>query len=399
MERNLRLYPRYQVARSLAFWLPVFFLYFSARLPADQVLLLEAVYYAGVVVLEVPSGYLSDRLGRRPTLILASAAWLLGYLALGLAPSLWMFVVGQLLLAAGMAFNSGTDGALLYDSLTALSREDELARHEGRAQAQGLLAMGFAALVGGGVALIDLRLGHLLSAVGGAAALGLALAMVEPPAPQGRAHSPLRQVGSVLRHLRQPALAWVFVFAVAMTVFNHVPYELAQPYLAALLGDDAMQSTPVVSGVVMAVMMSVAALGSRLSTPLAAELGPVAVLLGAMALQGLVIVSMGAWLHPAVLALLLLRSVPGSISGPVQLAIILPRVDGRIRATYLSMQSLAGRLSFSAALLVASAVVGGVSGLPHPAMATLCFGFAIGLVVVAVALLPWSSVVRETIKA
>ncbi|MEM7153944.1 MAG: MFS transporter [Myxococcota bacterium] len=399
MERNLRLYPYFQVARSLLFWLPVFFLYFSAHLPADQVLLLEAVYYAGIVALEVPSGYLSDRIGRRPTLIMASGAWLLGYLVLAMAPSLEVFVVGQLLLAAGMAFNSGTDGALLYDSLATLEREDELADHEGRAQARGLLAMGFAALVGGGVGLIDLRLGHVLSAVSGAMALGVALAMVEPPAPDGRAHAPLRQLGSVVRHLRQPALVWVFLFAVVMTVFNHVPYMLGQPYLAAMLGDEAMTSTPVVSGLLMALKMTMAALASRASAPLAAKFGPAAVLLGAMVVQGLVIGSMGASLHPAVLALLLLSSMPGAVSGPVQLAVILPRVDGRIRATYLSIQSLAGRLSFSAALAVAAMVVGEASPMPHPAMATLCFGAVVGLAVMALVLLPWSRVVRDRIEA
>nr|MCH9683279.1 MFS transporter [Deltaproteobacteria bacterium] len=232
MERNLRLYPHYQTARALSFWLPVFFLYFNSRLPAEQVLVLEAIYYAGVVALEVPSGYLSDRLGRRPTLVISTVAWTAGYLALAFAPTFEVFVVGQLLLAAGMAFNSGTDGALLYDSLIACGRGDELARHEGRAQARALLAMGGSALIGGAIATVDLRLGHLLSAGGTAVALGLALAMREPPTPDGRAEAPIGQLRSVVERLRQPALAWVFVFAVGMTVFNHLPYELAQPYLA-----------------------------------------------------------------------------------------------------------------------------------------------------------------------
>ena len=48
----------------LHFWYPIFFLYFLARLPLVQVLQLEAIYYAGVVLLEVPSGWFSDRIGR-----------------------------------------------------------------------------------------------------------------------------------------------------------------------------------------------------------------------------------------------------------------------------------------------------------------------------------------------
>lgn len=380
MERNLRLYPHYQTARSLTFWLPVFFLYFSARLPADQVLALEAIYYAGVVVLEVPSGYLSDRLGRRPTLVVAAAAWTLGYLALGLASSFPVFVAGQLLLAAGMAFNSGTDGALLYDSLLACGRGDELAEHEGRAQARALLAMGGSALVGGAVASIDLRLGHLLSVGGAAVALGLALALREPPV-EGRAHAPLRQLRAVVSQWRQPALRWVFAFAVAMTVFNHVPYELAQPYLALVLDEPSgAGATPVVSGVVMALMMTAAAMASRASASLGVRLGAGSLLLGAMLLQGVVIGAMAAWLHPVVLAVLLLRSVPGSLAAPIQLGVILPRIEGRLRATYLSVQSLAGRLAFSGALLLSARAVGGLERLDHEAIQALGVGFGLALV-------------------
>ncbi len=38
LERNLNLYPLYQGLLYAYFWLPVFFLYFSERLPLGQVL-------------------------------------------------------------------------------------------------------------------------------------------------------------------------------------------------------------------------------------------------------------------------------------------------------------------------------------------------------------------------
>ncbi|MCA9710262.1 MAG: hypothetical protein KDK70_30765, partial [Myxococcales bacterium] len=308
-------------------------------------------------------------------------AWTLGYLALALAPSFPVFVAGQLLLAAGMAFNSGTDGALLYDSLLAQGRGEALAEHEGRAQARGLLAMGASALIGGAAASIDLRLGHLLSAGGAAVALGLALAFREPPA-AGRAHAPLRQLGAVASHLRQPPLAWVFGFAVVMTVFNHVPYELAQPYLDLVLGESAgPAATPVVSGVVIAAMMTVAAGASRASGPLGARVGTGTLLLGAMVVQGVVIGAMAAWLHPVVLLVLLLRSVPAALAGPIQLGVILPRVEGRLRATYLSVQSLAGRLAFSGALVASAGAVGELDRLDHAAIQTLGAGFGVAWVV------------------
>ena len=73
IERNVRLYPLYQAFFNAYFWLPVFFLYFSKHFSLAQVLQLEAIYYLAVVSLEVPSGYFSDVIGRRPTLLTSSS--------------------------------------------------------------------------------------------------------------------------------------------------------------------------------------------------------------------------------------------------------------------------------------------------------------------------------------
>ena len=62
---NVRLYPWFRAASDGHAWITVFFLYMSQTLPLEQVISLSAVYYLSVFVLEVPSGYFSDRIGRR----------------------------------------------------------------------------------------------------------------------------------------------------------------------------------------------------------------------------------------------------------------------------------------------------------------------------------------------
>ena len=128
LERNVRLYPLYQGLLNSYFWLPVFFLYFSEKLSLGQVLRLEAIYYATVVLLEVPSGYFSDTVGRRRTLILSSAALATSYALFFLGSTFAFFAVAQVFLAAGLAFNSGTDTALHFDSLSAIGRASEYDR-------------------------------------------------------------------------------------------------------------------------------------------------------------------------------------------------------------------------------------------------------------------------------
>mgnify|MGYP003564626886 CR=1 FL=1 len=69
---NVPLYRWSRFLRNLLFWQAVWFLYFQNSLSAAEAILLYAVYDVATTALEVPSGYMSDRIGRRFTL-LASA--------------------------------------------------------------------------------------------------------------------------------------------------------------------------------------------------------------------------------------------------------------------------------------------------------------------------------------
>jgi predicted MFS family arabinose efflux permease len=393
VERNLALYAWYQAARNLLFWLPVFFLFLSgaggAAVSVADALVLEAIYYAAVVVLEVPSGYLSDRLGRRPTLVLASACWVAACSVFAASDTFAAFALAQGLLAAGMALNSGTDGSLLYDTVAALGRAGEFAAREGRAQAWGRLALGMAALAGGALGAVDLRLAYAASAVAAVLATAIAFAFVEP-AGRTPAAAAMDQLRAVLSRLRHPVLRWTFAYAVAMTVFAHVPYELAQPYVHAVLEKvGRVDLTEPVSGLLTAIAMVIAAIVSARAGRLARR-GLAGVLLGALGIQLVVIAAMGAamaaWLHPAGLAVVALRGVAGAIEGPLVQAAAHPLLSSDLRATYLSVQSLGGRLAFAASLAIASAAVGGSRGFAPAALASVALGFAAALVVTGLVL-------------
>jgi MFS family permease len=78
--RNTQLYRWSRFLRSLIFWQAVWFLYFQNVLSATAAILLYAVYDVAATLLEVPSGYMSDRLGRKKTLIASAIAGLGGSL-------------------------------------------------------------------------------------------------------------------------------------------------------------------------------------------------------------------------------------------------------------------------------------------------------------------------------
>lgn len=393
MQRNVRLYPWFQAFASLHFWLPVFFLYFLSALSLREVLILETIYYWSVVALEVPSGYFSDRLGRKPTLLIASAAWIVGYLTFALTSSFGWFVFAQICLAIGMSFRSGTDSSFLFDSLQAEKRSEEVGRHESIGSSYGFFATAFAALAGGLLAGFDLRIAYLLSAVGGVFAFLTVCRMTEPPKVAEAAETTfIFHFVYCLKLLRGRILLWITLFVVAMTVFNHVPYEFFQSYFDLLVNKygrvnvGGYEITTAATSIHVALTMLIAGWSSRYATGLAKRLGVTWALLSAMLLQGILILAMGVILHPIVGVLLLLRSTPRALMAPIVNATVHPIVNSEVRATLLSMQSFAGRLCFGAALLVTSFFVSSTGSLTEASLSQITIVYA-AIVSVALACL------------
>ena len=86
---------------------------------------------------EVPSGYISDRIGHKNALVIARSALVLSTLMYVLADSIPWFFAGAALLAIGMAFESGTTDAFMHDTLTALKRNDQYASIIGKLRSIG----------------------------------------------------------------------------------------------------------------------------------------------------------------------------------------------------------------------------------------------------------------------
>ncbi|MEZ5714720.1 MAG: MFS transporter [Paracoccaceae bacterium] len=387
MDRNIALYPWYRFCRDLMFWHGIWFLYFQRNLTPADAILLYVVYDIATTALEVPSGLMSDRWGRRRTLIASSLAGLLGAVLLATGDSFAAFALAQVAMGAAIAFASGTDSALLYESLVATGREDEVGRQELRAWRATFLALSLGAVLGGAMALVSFRLAFAAGALAWAATLLLSLRFSEPvhrdtPVPQG---DEVLQVGTLRRAFASPVLRWLFALSVTMYVFSHVPYVFGQPFILAALDRAGWAGeAPLVSGGVSAAMMLVSVAASLLAPRLRQALGLAAILLLAFSLQ-IAVTGLLALTHSTLaIAVLFLRMVPDSLSKPFVLASIQPMLGNDGRATYLSLQSLAGRLVFAATLWAASSAGQGPEDMDFPALQSVLGAYALaGLVALA----------------
>ena len=93
-----------------------------------QVFLIQLWFSFWLFVLEVPTGVIADKIGRKMTLILSGLTASLGALLYGLYPNIYLFLLAELIFAIGMALRSGADKAILYDTLIEMKKSKE-AKH------------------------------------------------------------------------------------------------------------------------------------------------------------------------------------------------------------------------------------------------------------------------------
>jgi hypothetical protein len=155
-----------------------------------------------VFALEVPTGWVADRLGHRVSLIIGSFVQVCAMLVFWLAATPPALLAASLLVALGDAFRSGADDALLYRSCAALGCEAEFQSIEARTRSVGLIAL-VVLLVGGGglVAVAGYAAAWITEIALCATGLVLAWLMVEPPASaEPEAADDASRTGSRPRH-------------------------------------------------------------------------------------------------------------------------------------------------------------------------------------------------------
>ena len=376
--RNVALYPWFKFFQNLLFWQATWFLYFQSELSAAEALLLYAVYDIATTLLEVPSGWLSDRWGRKKTLMLSAVFGLAATLLFAMGGNFWIFALAQSAMGAHIAFASGTDSAFLYESLEDSGRETEVESQELRAWRFSFAALALSAVAGGALALLGLGLPFLASAAAFAVLILVVFRFTEPANPKIR-HETTRdaRLAALWAALKQPVLIWLFALSVLMYGFSHLPFVFGQPFiLAALDGLGLAAEAPLVSGSVTACMMLLSIATSWAAPGIRERIGFAGILLLAFAMQIFLVGGLAASGSVFAIALLLLRMVPDSFSQPFIRARIQPLLTDEVRATYLSLKSLAGRVLFAASLYAASANASKVGEMSHGEIRTILLAYA-----------------------
>lgn len=342
--RNVPLLAAFRALQMAMFPIAIVPLYWRDELgfSVAEIFLIHALFGLFAACLEFPGGYLADRIGYRRAMGVASACSLLGWLTLGGADGFAAVLAGEFLLACSLSLTSGTDAALLYESLVSLDRESEFARRFGRNRSLGAASEGTAALAAGLLYALWPPLPFYVQAsiwiVNGA----IVLALVEPRrAPTGDVPV-LARVRAIFGFaaIRSPTLRASIVVTLVFGLSTFVPV-----WIFALYAERAGVS-PGWIGVLWAGANYTVALGLWLGDRTAETFGVIGALAISLACIGLGFAGMGLVASVGGVffygALCLGRGLYGPVLGHVQQRLI-PSAD---RASLLSINSLLFRAVF-----------------------------------------------------
>ncbi|WP_457619100.1 MFS transporter [Lutibacter sp.] len=118
-------------------YIPILALYFLSlpNTTAQQIGLYTSIGWITGFLFEIPSGYISDKIGHKTALIIAKLSMLASSLFFVFGNSLPYFILGSAFISIGLAFTSGTAGAFLHDTLIGLKRESDYGNIDGKIKA------------------------------------------------------------------------------------------------------------------------------------------------------------------------------------------------------------------------------------------------------------------------
>lgn len=170
-----------KVAKWFMLFMPIVVLFYKDNgLEMKDIFILQAIYSVSIVVLEIPSGYLADVLGRKITLVFGTILGFLGFITYSFSFGFVGFLIAEIILGLGQSLISGADSAMLYDSLLETGKKDKYIKFEGRMVSVGNFAEAIAGILGGLLATISLRYPYYAQTIVAFSGIPAALFLMEP---------------------------------------------------------------------------------------------------------------------------------------------------------------------------------------------------------------------------
>ena len=97
-----------------------------------QIGILEGIYHVTSMICEIPSGAWADLVGRKRSMLISRVCITISCMIMLFSRQFWGFALSFMIQALGNSFTSGSEEALVYDSLKCVDKEDDFIKVNGR---------------------------------------------------------------------------------------------------------------------------------------------------------------------------------------------------------------------------------------------------------------------------
>lgn len=178
--KNVVLLLLIELTGSMIFYLPIGMMFKISRgLTISQIFLIESISFLVSIVLEVPSGWLSDKLGYKKSICLVGGFLLAARLLVIFSYSYVAFLAVSVLTGIGYALLTGCDTSLMYLSVDEKDTEKGFSLMSGYTNAGMLISLGVSSLL---LLYYPMELTYWLTAIAAAVCFVLSFFLKDVPA-------------------------------------------------------------------------------------------------------------------------------------------------------------------------------------------------------------------------
>lgn len=353
LSRNIRVDYLFRFTANFGLTGAVWVLYLSYNgMSLGQIGLLEGFFHIVSFLLEIPTGAMADLLGRKRTLLLGRISAIISGLLMITAHHFWSYAVAFAFSAASYNLNSGSEEALVYDSLKLLHRDKEFLKINGRLNFIQEAGSGFASFIGGIIAELSFFYAYVGGMIINAAAFLTGTFFCEPETKHSteKIHTGTIKehfITSVLVFKHNRAVRQVLVFYPVVTAFGTTLYFYGQQHLYDIgLNKIQISFVILISGVF-------ASLGALSADKFSSIFGDKEKYIAASGLAFFITI-FGVQNNYVAIAAFLIQSYFGALLYPIASNALNVLIPSKQRATIISVSSV----MFSAAMILIFPICG-----------------------------------------
>lgn len=225
-----------------------FFSYFMVYLPyivyyfqyigfnLTKIATLFAIKSVTQIILEIPSGYLADKIGRVKILVLSLIFEIIGLIIILFRTDYNSIIISHVFLGIGFALFSGADSALVYETLKKLKREKEYKKIYGRCVGIGEISIIISTALGSLIILEGLKLTIILSIITLIIATIITITIKEPyiKIKKTKIKNEIFNLFNVIKEaLNNSKMKYIFIYSFFIMGLSNIIYVYYQPYFNA----------------------------------------------------------------------------------------------------------------------------------------------------------------------